>query len=238
MNLRIAFSTLLAIAFFGGCKNSTVIENSDVGSFHGNVALLTAEGDTLSNYAGVTARIEGTAFQATSNAVGDWEIDNVPAGIYNIILTKPGFDTLIITQYQFSGAGVSFLVSSAIQALPLDSLVFTITNTTESSDTDSYYYLGLLTIRGGVSGPDSLDQDFLSVSSDSGFTSDGTIQPYLSNDTIADGAIGYNEPPNKSGTIVTIASHLVARPPKAHLIYTYFQRAISPYTVVRRFKLP
>ena len=150
------------------------------------------------------------------------------------MLTKPGFDTLIIPQYQFSGAGVSFVMSTAIQALPLDSLVFTLTNATQ--DSTSNYYLGLLTIHGGVSGPDSLEQEFMEVSSDSAFTSDGSIQPYLFNDTLVGAAIGYNEPPNKSGTVVTIRSYLWAQPSKA--AFTYFQRALSPYSIMRSFKLP
>ena len=234
MKIKFFLSILFGVAFLASCKNNTIVENTNVGSFRGNVALLNAEGDTLSNYSGATAHIEGTAFQATSNAAGDWEIDNVPAGIYNIMLTKPGFDTLIIPNYQFSGAGVSFVMSTAIQSLPLDSLVFTLINTTQDSTTG--YYLGLLTIRGGVSGPDSLDQEFMDVSSDLGFTSDGTIQPYLINDTLVGAAIGYNEPPNKSGTVVTIQSHLVARPSK--ITFTYFQQATSPFTITRSIRLP
>ncbi|MFI5201720.1 MAG: carboxypeptidase-like regulatory domain-containing protein, partial [Candidatus Kapaibacterium sp.] len=216
MEIRITLSLLLGLAVVAGCKNSTIVQNSDVGSFRGNVALINAEGDTLSNYAGATAHIEGTVFQATSNAAGDWEIDNVPAGIYNISLTKPGFDTLIIPKYQFSGAGVSFVMSTAIQALPLDSLVFTLSNTIEEYyDSAHTSYLGLINIRGGVSGPDSLDQEFMDVSSDSGFTSDGTIQPYLFNDTLVGAAIGYSvgysngNSFNKSGTVITIRSHLL-----------------------------
>ena len=238
MKLKLTLSLLAGLTIFGGCKNNTIVENNDVGSFRGNVALVSAMGDTLSNYAGVTIAIEGTTLQATSSATGDWNIENVPAGIYNLLFTKPGFDTLIIPKVEFSGAGVSFMMSTAIQALPMDSLVFTLTNTTEDSITTpgSEYYLGLLTMRGGVVGPDSLEQDFLTVSSDSGFTSDGTITPYLQNDTLVQAAIGYNEPPNKSGTMVTIQGHLLARAPKAS--FKYFQQATSPYTVTHSIRLP
>lgn len=227
-------SGLFVLLFLAACKNDTIVQNTDSGSFRGNVALVSAMGDTLSNYSGVTIRIEGTPFQATSNTVGDWEIDNVPAGIYNLLLSKPGFDTLLLPQYQFSGAGVSFVVSTAIQALPMDSLPFTITNTTQ--DSLPTYYLGLITILGGVAGPDSLMQDFLEVSSDSGFTSDGTMTPYLNSDTLVNASIGFNEPPNKSGTMVTVRSHLLARMPSAR--FTYFQQAASPYTVEHSIRLP
>ncbi len=234
MRLSILLSVLLATALVGGCKNSTTVENSDTGMLRGNVALVSAMGDTLLNYAGAMVRIEGTTLQATSTTSGDWVMENVPAGIYDLLLTKPGFNTLLIPQYQFSGAGVGFVVSSAIQALPMDSLPFTLINATQ--DSTATYYLGLLTMRGSVSGPDSLIQDFLTVSSDSGFTSDGDISPYLDNDTLVNASIGFNEPPNRSGTIVTIRSHLLARMPKAN--FTYFQQAQSPYIVEHRIKLP
>ena len=237
MKIQASIFILFAIAIIGGCKSTTVVENY-TGTLRGNVALVDANGDTLLNYAGATAQIQGTSYQATSNAAGDWQVDNIPAGIYNILLTKPGFDTLIIPKYQYSGAGVSFIVSTAIQVLPLDSLVFTLTNTTEEyrHDSNGVYYLGLLNMRGSVSGPGSLLQDILEVSSDSGFTSDGTMTPYLFNDTLVGAAIGYNEPPNKSGTFITIRSHLLARQSK--VVFSYFQQATSPYTVVRTFKLP
>jgi hypothetical protein len=229
-------SILLAVALLGSCKSSTSTgeSNAVTGTFKGNVALVDARGDTLPNYSGATVSIEGTSFQATSNDTGEWEIDNVPAGVYNLILTKPGFDTLVIPQYEFTGVGTSFVLSSGIQALPMDSLVFTVSCFLE--DSTSSEYLILLTVDGGVSGPDSL---FLSngtmvasgvIDQSPGITiADGQISG-------AKGAIGRSLLPSQRGGVETFQGYLYANPPNVK--FTYFQGATSPYIVVRTFRLP
>ncbi len=237
MNRKSILSVLLALALLGACKTTTtVVGNSDTGTLQGSVALITALGDTLPNYAGATIQIQGTQFHATSNATGGWEIDNVPAGIYNVVLTKPGFDTLIIPQYEFSGVGTSFLMNTGIQALLTDSLVFTVTNTTEDSTQGRYE--GVLTWTGYVSGPDSLAlvQGVIDASGD------GISQPVqivLINGKISNtnAAVGYNEPPVTSGSIVTLRSYLDANLSIAAERFKYFQQATSPI-VVRTIKLP
>jgi hypothetical protein len=237
MKFHPILSAGLTLALLGACKSSTnVVDNTNsLGTFHGNIALVNAAGDTLSNYSGVTIQIQGTQFQATSNARGDWEIDNIPAGIYSVMLTKQGFDTLIIPQYQFSGAGISYLLNTGIQALPMDSLVFTVTNTTEDSSASGY--LGLLSMTGGVSGLDSLIlvQGLMAAS---GGISQGP-EVILTNGQISNlnnGAIGYNEPPVVSGSVVTLRGYLYANAP--HRSFTNFQQATSPFIVVRQIKLP
>jgi len=236
MKFHSILSIFVAVALLGSCKSSTSTGESTAvtGTFKGNVALVDARGDTLSNYTGATVNIEGTSFHATSNATGDWEIDNVPAGVYNIILTKPGFDTLVIPQYEFKGVGTSFILSSGIQALPMDSLVFTVSSLIEDSTSDGY--LILLTASGGVSGPDSL---FLSNGI---WVASGAIgqSPEI---TITDGqisgakgAIGHNVPTSLRGGVVTFQSYLYANGPNKK--FTYFQGATSPYIVMRTFTLP
>jgi hypothetical protein len=244
MKTRIILSLLLGLALVAGCKNTTTVENSDVGSFRGNVALLTAEGDTLSNYAGATAQIQGTTFHATSNAAGDWEIDNVPAGIYNILLTKPGFDTLIIPQYQFSGAGTSFVVGTAIQAIPQDSMVITLNNTIEEYyDSAHTSYLGLLTITGNLAGPDSLLQASFDLAFGPADSNGSTINTYIVNRQVPPGTSrGYSVNTDgdsyKSGTVVTVSSSVWAVFPKNFSSYSHFQQAVSSYSVKRTFVLP
>ncbi len=159
----------------------------------------------------------------------------MPAGIYNVLMWKPGFDTLIIPGYQFNGVGTSFLVNSGIQEIPMDSLVFTVTNTTE--DSTATYYLGLLTMNGGVSGPDSLALVQGGINASGGINQSGEV--ILFNGKISDpnGLIGYNEPPDTSGSIVTFRSYLYANVSIATEHFTYFQQATSPI-VVRTLKLP
>jgi len=237
MKIKFVFLSLLAIAIIGGCKNSTVADN-DLGTLRGNLALVNVKGDTLSNYAGAMVQIEGTSFQATSNATGDWQIDNVPAGVYNLLLTKSGFDTLIIPQYQFSGAGTSFVINNAIQEVPMDSLVFSITNTIENTYGDTSY-LGLLTMNGNLAGPDSLIQARFHIAF--GADPNGSdINTYLANNQLIQGVSrGYTVPQDyKSGTVVTAWSFVWANIPKNYASYSHYQQSISPYSVKRTFILP
>jgi hypothetical protein len=228
---------LLALILLGACKNTTTVVESETGTLQGNVALVTALGDTLPNYAGVTIKIQGTSFEATSNATGGWEMDNVPAGIYNVLLSKPGFDTLTIPQYEFSGAGTSYLVNTGIQALPMDSLVFTVTNTTEDSTASNY--LGLLSMSGYVSGPDSAVLVQGAIVASGGISqAPGVVLTNGKISNLTNGAIGYNEPPVVSGSVVTLRSYVSANLSIATERFTYFQQATSPFIVVRTIKLP
>ncbi|HWF45111.1 MAG TPA: hypothetical protein VG537_10760, partial [Candidatus Kapabacteria bacterium] len=217
---------------------STVADNDDLGTLRGNLTLVNVNGDTLSNYAGATVQVEGTSFHAMSNATGDWQIDNVPAGIYNLLLTKQGFDTLIIPQYQFSGAGTSFVIGNAIQEVPMDSLVFSITNTIESTYSDSSY-LGLLTMTGELAGSDSLIEARLHIAF--GADPNGSdINTYLANNQLTQGvARGYTVPQDyKSGTVVTVWSSVWANIPKNYASYSHYQQSVSPNSVKRTFILP
>ncbi len=210
MKINPILSLLITLALFSACKTTTTVVESDTGTLQGNVALFTALGDTLPNYAGATIQIQGTSFQATSNDTGGWEMKNVPAGVYNVLLWKPGFDTLIIPAYEFNGVGTSFLLKTGIQEMLTDSLVFTVTNTTEDSTNSNY--LGLIGMSGRVFGPDSLVlvQGFIAAS---GGGISQTVEALLLNGKIyntANGVIGYNEPPDTSGSIVTFRSYLSA----------------------------
>jgi hypothetical protein len=201
----------------------------------GNIALVTARGDTLQSYAGATIQIEGTTLQTTSSVTGDWKIENIPAGIYTILLTKPGFDTLTFSNFAFRGVGTSYFLSTGIQEIPMDSLVYTVINTTE--DSSSTYYLGLIGMTGNASGPDSayLSEGLMAASGGINQSVGATLtNGQISN--LAKGVIGYNEPPDVSGAIVTFKGYIYANNPI--ITFTNFQRASSPYIVVRTIKLP
>ncbi len=169
---------LLALALVSGCKNPTVVANGDLGSFRGKVteygtdAVNGVDALPLPQQGGVTITIEGTPFTTTSNASSEWGIDNVPAGIYNLIFSKPGFDTSIHAQYQFSGAGTSFLENERInQTRPalLDSIPFTAVVTENDSvifDTTRFFFA--LSLICNIAGPDSITiKHFLVTSFDS-----------------------------------------------------------------------
>lgn len=127
----------------------------------------------------------------------------------------------------------------------MDSLVFTLTNTTEESGPDSanghHFYLGLLSMGGHVFGPDTLPEAHMIATfgplAKPVFSQDPFA--YLINDSLmpSTAAIGYNEPsPIPSGTVVTVQSYLYANFPKAK--FTSFQQATSPFSVTRTLTLP
>jgi hypothetical protein len=247
MNIKASILTLFAAALIGGCKSTTVVENN-TGNIRGNIALFNASGDTLSSYAGSTVLIQGTSLQATSNATGDWEIDNIPAGVYNVAFTKPGFDTLVVPQYQFSGAGTSFLMSNAIQAIPLDSLPLTLTNSGYSAlagftpEGDSIIiYHGSIDFAGNLSGPDSLEQS--SIIATFGAAADSNFN-FNQSEYVIDGhlpalqSIPYTKPPVTSGTSVVVRSLLWARLTLPMLKFTHYQQAVSPYSTMQTFIIP
>src|SRR5262249_51881701 len=57
----------------------------------GTVALKDAWGNDLADSSGVTVSIDGLSLKAVTDKNGSWHIDDVPAGRYNIILTKATF---------------------------------------------------------------------------------------------------------------------------------------------------
>jgi hypothetical protein len=249
MKIQPILSSLLVLALFGACRTTTTDVVNDLGSFRGNVALISASGDTLSSYAGATVQIQGTQYQATSSANGDWEIDNVPAGIYNILFTKPGFDTLILPQFQFSGAGTTFLMSNAIQKIPMDSLVFTLNNTGtqvitgyDNKGNPIYEYEGSLAVQGHTSGPDTGIQPCTVAYTYSAPFSNLSSQDfvYLINDSLPplEESIRYSEPPVTSGTVITVQTSLTATQSTVTESFAHFQVASSPYHSVRTYSLP
>ncbi|HEY3875471.1 MAG TPA: hypothetical protein VGM92_08330 [Candidatus Kapabacteria bacterium] len=129
-----------ALALFAACKSSTQIIENEVGIIRGSVQPY-ENCQPLPNRSGATVSIQGTSLSTTSDTVGNWMISNVPAGIYNILITKPGFDTDLITQDQFSGAGTQFQEGQQIhlETLLPDSVLITSIQVTKM---DSIRYRG------------------------------------------------------------------------------------------------
>ncbi len=249
MKIQPILALFLALTLLGACKSSTTVVENDLGSFRGNIALIDPNGDTLPNYADAIVQVQGTQYQATSSANGDWEIDNVPAGIYNIVFTKTGFDTLVIPQFQFSGAGTTFLMSNAIQKIPMDSLVFTLNNTgtqiLEGYDMKGnpiYSYSGNLAVEGHVSGPDTgLQECTIAYTYSAPFANMSSKDfVYLINDSLPrlEESIRYSEPPVTSGTQVTVQTYLTAGQTTTTSSFAHFQLATSPYSTEQTFTLP
>ncbi len=116
------------VAFGMGCKTNTIFYPLPYGNFigrmTGRVVPLDVQEDSLTNlYSGTFVNISGTKFQTTTDANGAWKLDSVPAGIYTIQFSRPGFNTGSIVDYKFSGSGVAFMDDAVLIQLPTDSIV-------------------------------------------------------------------------------------------------------------------
>jgi hypothetical protein len=117
----------------------------------------------------------------------------------------------------------------------MDSLVYTVINTTEDSNVNEYE--GLISMTGNASGPDSAYLSDGLMAASGGI--DQSVSATLTNGQITNlvkGVIGYSEPPDTKGAIVTFRGYMYANNPI--ISFTNFQRATSPYIVERTLTLP
>ncbi|MDP4221288.1 MAG: hypothetical protein Q8916_11485 [Bacteroidota bacterium] len=82
------------------------------GTLHGSVVLEDTMSQVLSDLSGARIEIEGTNFWTLSDALGNWEIRNLPMGTYTIRCSKEGFGFSRMKGFQFVGGG-DFYMSSA-----------------------------------------------------------------------------------------------------------------------------
>lgn len=71
---------------------ANIIIVPDGGTIHGTVTLT-----GRSNYAGATVTLEGTNFSTVTDSQGNYQFNNVPAGIYNIRVRMPMYLSIIKT---------------------------------------------------------------------------------------------------------------------------------------------
>jgi hypothetical protein len=161
MKNKLILSSILALTLLGACKDSTTIVENEVGIIRGTVTLFDINGSALPDRSGAIISIQGTSYQTASQSNGDFQLNNIPAGIYTVIVTKPDYDTELTSSYQFSGAGTQFLQGEVIQAVPFDSLPIvsvsissTVVKTDSNGVRDTIPYYGIHATS-TVSGPDS-----------------------------------------------------------------------------------
>jgi hypothetical protein len=109
------FAVLLAFGIFG-CHTNQPPEI--VGSFAGKIVLYDSTGTILSNYSGVKIKSDSSTFDSTAtDSLGQWRINNVSDGSYNITASKSGFGTYHWYQQAMSG-GTNNLQEAAIAQAP------------------------------------------------------------------------------------------------------------------------
>ncbi len=91
----------------------------------GTVAAYASGAPTSLSPNGIQISIQGTAYQATADTGGHFEIDNIPAGVYNIIFWKPGYDSMIYPVHHIIGAGTDIINDAYIVQESTDSITMT-----------------------------------------------------------------------------------------------------------------
>ena len=102
----------------------------------GTVQTYSSTSATLLSPQGITVSIQGTPYQTTADTAGHFEIDNIPAGVYNIIFSKPGYDSMVYPVHHLIGVGTdiindAYLVQESNDSLSIAgvSAVFTVSIT-------------------------------------------------------------------------------------------------------------
>jgi hypothetical protein len=114
---------LLLVVLLGACTDSTnTVYVHDLGTYRGKVRQYGIDGNLTGDQTGTTVVILGTSFKAVTDTGGNFTIQNVPAGIYSLLVTKPGYDTAFMAGNQFSGSGTQFIMYPTIQRIPYDSV--------------------------------------------------------------------------------------------------------------------
>jgi len=77
------------------------------GIISGDVVQKTETQKILYNGNGAEVALEGTSFRTSPDSNGHWIMKEVPAGIYNVVISKAGYGTFSGLGYHFNGAGNS-----------------------------------------------------------------------------------------------------------------------------------
>lgn len=93
-----------------GCKKDTI--QMLEGNIVGFVSLIDESGREMMDRSGVKIQIENTAYKAVTNQDGRFELKNVQAGTYNILIHKEGFGRCQQFSFQFVGGELPALLRS------------------------------------------------------------------------------------------------------------------------------
>lgn len=150
--------TLLLACSVQSCSEDPASGGSMKGTLTMVVALTDQDGHRLTDNSDVTATIEGTNRTATSDADGFLSFADLPAGIYDITLIRPGFSTFKIFGSQFVGGGTAYIRDVFITEIPN----FAIDQFSAEIDTSASFGPDYVKVSGKVSNPapESNDRTF------------------------------------------------------------------------------
>lgn len=114
--LKNYFVLLFLFSFFVSCTDT--VAPVLTGSISGFVNLYEENGTQIKDRAGVKVSIEGRNNFAYTDAEGRYLLENVDAGIFNIVFEKAGFGIYKIIAHEFVGGGDAYLYSIGLLVLP------------------------------------------------------------------------------------------------------------------------
>jgi hypothetical protein len=91
----------------------------------GSVAAYGANSPTQRSPEGIEVSIQGTSFHASVDTGGHFTIANIPAGVYNIIFSKQGFDSMIYPAHHLIGVGTDIINDAYLIQESTDSISMT-----------------------------------------------------------------------------------------------------------------
>lgn len=131
---RLSYLLIVVIIFLlVSCDENNLTENQASGKIAGKVLTFSKLHSRYTGFQGVTVSFEDSEFKSTSDEFGEWKIENVPQGIYDIRYKKEGYSTWLEAQYEFNGEGVAYVDTVLLLKLP----TFQITNYTVNTIEDT-----------------------------------------------------------------------------------------------------
>src|SRR5581483_6366142 len=121
--MKILTICLIACALYG-CSNSTDPPSSTATgeTLLGTVQVFGATSGATMSAAAVHVTIQNTPFEAVTDTGGHFRIENIPAGVYNIIFSKPGFDSMVYPVHHVIGVGTDIINDAYIVQESSDSI--------------------------------------------------------------------------------------------------------------------
>ena len=101
--ILISIVAIISILFSCEDSKSPVITDTKPGNITGVLDIYESDDNS-----GAYVSIKGTKYVTTTDYAGRWTLTNVEPGVYDIIFSKPGYDTTEIYGFQFAGNGTAY----------------------------------------------------------------------------------------------------------------------------------
>ena len=102
--LLLLLSSLVLVA----CESDPIAPAGDISGY---ASLRDERGERLADHSGMRVQLRGTNLSALTDTSGYFTISGVPAGIYDLDYSKPGFASNQFRAFQFVGGGTAYLSS-------------------------------------------------------------------------------------------------------------------------------